>query len=115
MAQYRCLADIYLPGDRYAQASDILSDAVGAAVPIPVGWIPSLAVDPITPDAIQAFWNAGPKGQGDAEPNQWAFPHGWSRWSNVGYAPAAIYWQRVLGGFQLTGGGASLGVHPPVL
>jgi hypothetical protein len=100
-----------MPGSIYASAGDTISDGPGGI--LPANWSPPTgAVDPITSDAIQAYWNAGPKGQSDAEPNKWNSPWGWSRWQGITYKPPAVYWTRVPGGFQLTGAGASLGVHP---
>ena len=112
--QFRVLADLFvMPGSIYAQAGDIISDGPGGI--LPSNWQPPTgAVDPLDTPAINAYWAVGPKGQGDASPSQWDFPCGWSRWSNVAYSPPSIYWVRVPGGFQLTGAGASLGVHPPV-
>ena len=115
IATYRCIADTYLPGNIYASAGDLLSDAVGAAVPIPVGWQPPLSVDPIDAPAVNAFWAVGPRGQGDATPNQWDFPWGWFRWSNVGYAAAAHYWVPIGGGQFLLKGAENLGPKSPTI
>ena len=114
MSQYRVIADLFvMPGSIYAQAGDTISDGPGGI--LPANWSPPTgSVDPIDNAAINAYWAVGPRGSADASPNQWDFPFGWSRWSGIAYAPAAIYWKPVLGGFQLTGAGAALGVHPPV-
>jgi hypothetical protein len=112
MAQYRSLVDIYTPDGHYAEASQILSDQGGAnTIPIPTGWIPATgAVDPITPDAVQNYWQAGPAGANDAEPHRQQFIV--SKWSGRQYAPPAIYWTRHdASSFILTGAGASLGIY----
>jgi hypothetical protein len=75
---------------------------VTEGVQIPVGWIPTLAVDPQDSVAIQNYWNAGP--QDGAEPNRDFYP-----WVPL---PATTYWVPVAGTqgyWQLTGTGASLG------
>jgi hypothetical protein len=111
-AQYRCLADLYLPGCLYAQAEDIISDQPSpGTIPIPVGFIPPLAVDPLTQDAINSFWLAGPKGLNDGEPNRQTYIV--SRWSGKAYSPPVIYWTRYdATSFILTGAGKSLGPYP---
>jgi hypothetical protein len=112
LATYKVIADLFvMPGSIYASAGDTISDGPGGI--LPVGWQPPTgAVDPITSDAIQAYWNVGPRGQTDAEPNKWSSPWGWSRWANTTYSAPAIYWKPAPGGFILTGAGAVLGVHP---
>jgi hypothetical protein len=122
MAQYRALTDIFTPAPecRYAMAGQVLADdgTVGA-IPIPKGWSPPTnAVDPLSSDGIQAYWNVGPKGMSSAQPYQAQFTNG-SRWSDVFVAPAVVYWKPVDPtkpqlGFVLTGGGSSLGAKPPM-
>ena len=85
---------------------------------LPVGWSPPThAVDCLTPDAVQAYWNVGPKGQSDASVWQATFTNS-ARWSGVPVFAPAVYWVRARTetekGFVLTGAGAGLGVHPPV-
>ena len=60
MAQYRALQDIYTD-PFYIPAGVVFSDTPGDTVPqmAPQGWSPPAAVDPLTPDAALAFWNAG--------------------------------------------------------
>jgi hypothetical protein len=122
MAQYRCLTDIFTPAPdcRYAQAGQILADDGSAgAIPIPVGWSPpTSAVDPLSPDAVQAYWNVGPKGMSDAQPYQAQFTNG-SRWSDIFVAPASTFWipanvKQPWLGFKLSGLGGNYGVHPPM-
>lgn len=104
MATYRALEDIY-PGGNYAYipAGAIFSDPNS----IPVGWVPPGSVDPISTDAIQNFWNAGPQ----FEFRQWAMRL---------TTPPSIYWSLINPGtqtYQLTGAGASLGPRqliPPI-
>ena len=121
MARYRCLTDLFLPAPdcRYAMAGDILSDSGDAgAIPIPAGWSPPThAVDPQTSDAVQKYWQTGPKGLTDASVWQATFTNS-ARWSGVPVFAPAVYWVRAGitndKGFILTGAGAALGVHVPV-
>lgn len=102
LASYRLLADHYV-GGRYLEADSIVT----AGVDVPVGWIPSLSVDPLDGDAAQQFWNQMPGPLlGDSE---FAWPGG-SRRSNV-FKPAPVtYWKKIDNDtFILTGLGASLG------
>jgi len=113
LASYRVIANLFvMPGSIYAQAGDTISD--GPSWILPTNWLPPTgSVDPITSDAIAAYWNVGPIGQSDAEPNQWSFPFGWSRWSNVAYAPANHYWYAAGNGQFLLRGAEGLGPKSP--
>jgi hypothetical protein len=118
MARYQALCDLWLPGCQYAQAGDVLSDIPSAGtIPIPVGWIPSRACEPLDTLAAQAYWNAGPAGMADAQPNLPLFLNG-ARWTGRPVTPPSCYWVRAgtlnSAGFVLTGIGASLGVHPTI-
>lgn len=103
-AQYRLLADHYLPSGASVSAGTVITEGVD----VPMGWIPSPSVDPQNAQAIQAFWNAGPMGCLDAEKSR-------SQYSSIGnffvFLAPVIYWTRIPGTtlFQLTGAGASLG------
>lgn len=106
-ASYRLLTDHYLPGG-FVQAGTTVTEGDGN---IPVGWIPSLAVDPLNTLAIQNFWNQGPQGMDDAEITRDFYPLFWQRWTNQPVTAPAVYWKQTARGvFQLTGAGASLGV-----
>jgi hypothetical protein len=110
VAQYRVIADCYVLGG-YAFAGSVLDDSGGVnTIPIPVGWRPSAgAVDPISSDAINAYWNEGPRGMNDAEPNRWNYPWGWFRFTGVAYAPAVHYWRSIGGGQFVLNGAENLG------
>jgi hypothetical protein len=92
MATYRALNDILLSGNNgYISA--------GTTFVAPPDYTPSGDVDPITGDAIQAFWTAGPQFSGRQPFFRLA-------------APPVIYWtlfNALYQEYQLTAGGASLG------
>lgn len=70
---------------------------------IPVGWVPTFAVDPLNTVAVQNFWQAGPFV--DAEYSRDYYP-----WVPV--QKAVTRWVQIAGKpgyYQLTGLGASLG------
>jgi hypothetical protein len=102
MASYRLLAPHFV-GDRYFEADSIVVEGVD----LPLGWIPSLSVDPLDADAAQKFWNQVPGPM--LSDSEFAWPGG-SRWS-IGSKPApATYWKKIDNDtFQLTGIGTSLG------
>jgi hypothetical protein len=96
MAIYRAICDLYLPGGRYAEAGDILSDTDGT---VPVGWIPPLGVDPVDGDGLQRFWNAGPtRGSGSAEHGSLSVVFSGNRWSGKSVSPPNHYWRPVMQG-----------------
>jgi hypothetical protein len=75
------------------------SDAAGSAgVPIPVGWVPCLGVDPQDSAAQQAFFNAGPGSSGQAEHGALSTVFAGNRWSGIAVAPPAIYWKPAVQG-----------------
>jgi hypothetical protein len=101
MAQYRALHRI-TAGANWPMIDPgvTFSDTPGDSVPqmVPGGWIPPAACEPISADAIQNFWNAGPQ--------QLPGPLRVSR--------PAIYWTPYPAGggtrpMILTGAGAALG------
>src|SRR5215831_17801981 len=119
MATYRALTDLYLASGVYVQAGTTFSDS-GPGALIPTNWQPPTnAVDPIDPDAVQKYWQAGPAGCLDAEWRRALFTN-CSRWSDVPVAPPATQWlpanpQNPAAGFTLGGRfGGNLGVHPIV-
>jgi hypothetical protein len=109
--EFRALTDLYLSDGRVIQA--------GQTFTAPAGWVPASNVDPLTPDAVQAFWNAGPAGCMDAEWRRCLFTNG-QRWSDVPVAAPATQWlpadpTKPWLGFKLGGTlGGNLGVHPVV-
>jgi hypothetical protein len=98
--QYRLLVPHYLALIGYAEAGLIVTEGIE----IPVGWIPTLACEPLTTGAIQSYWDAGPRYAAGAEYSEDFYPF-------VPIQRPAVYWQPLgpLGYFQLTGAGASLG------
>ena len=105
MAQYRLLSPHYI-GTRYFEAGEVVSD-VGPSGLLPSGWEPTQACDPLDADAIQRFWDAGPKVQGAGQAflsqGLWGSP-----------VRALVYWE-VFDEHRwvLTGAGASLGPKVP--
>ena len=108
--QFRALTDLYLNDGTYVQA--------GTTFIAPTGWVPATnACDPLTPDAVQAYWNAGPAGMRNADPNSAISTNG-SRWSDLFVGPPATQWLPVDPtkphlGYSLSGTlGGNLGPHP---
>lgn len=62
-AQYKCIRQHWVgpfTGETtavYHNVGDILVEGVD----VPLGWVPTLAVDPLNSNAAGAFWNAGPR------------------------------------------------------
>lgn len=99
-AKYLLLVDHYL-ATGYTQAGTVVTEGVQ----IPVGWLPTLAVDPLNTSAVLAFWNNGPRGQQDAEKARDFFPF-------IPFTAPQVYWAAVPGQqgvYVLTGAGALLG------
>ena len=91
MSKYRLLADHYV-GDRLLEAGSIVS----TGVELPVGWVPSLAVDPIDGEGTQAFFDAGPTGAvGSAEHGALSTVFNGNRWTGVNVAAPNVYWEPV--------------------
>src|SRR5262245_23611469 len=110
MARYRALTDIFTPAPecRYVQAGDILSDIVPTppgCVPIPVGWIPPLGVEPLDAAAQTAFFNAGPTGMKGNDAMANTVMNG-NRWSDRPVAPPSVYWVLTTNGWTLSGTGS---------
>jgi hypothetical protein len=55
-AQYLLLRPHYLGSGWQPEGTTIVEGA-----DIPLNWVPTLAVDPLTTDAVTAFYNAGPR------------------------------------------------------
>jgi hypothetical protein len=112
MAVYRLLVDHYV-GTTYCEAGSVVSDS-GPGALLPAGWTPTTACDPIDVQAVQNFWNAGPRGQSDAEPSRGLGPW-WSagRWQGVPVKPPAYYWVRQGDGRFILRGAEHLGPHDP--
>jgi hypothetical protein len=87
--QYRCLQDCYLAG-AYYHAGDIIT----------LTGVPGPYLDPLTPDAVTAFYAAGPQPPGLVR----------QQWSGVPVNSPVTCWRQIPGGrfWQLTGLGADL-------
>jgi len=111
MATYRALTDLYLPSGVYVQA--------GSTFDISTTWVPATnAVDPVSPDAVERYWQAGPAGCADAEWRRALFTN-CARWSDVPVAAPSTQWLPVDPtkpwlGFVLSGGGGNYGPKPPM-
>jgi hypothetical protein len=103
VAKYRLLADHYV-GNNYLEAGAIVT----TGVELPIGWVPSLSVDPLDSDAVLAMFNGVP---GQLLPEVFAWPGG-SRFSNVDKPAPSTYWQKAGTDVSaLTGSGTSLGLR----
>jgi hypothetical protein len=96
---YRLLADHYLYG-QYYKPNHIITE--GREVPL--GWVPTLAVDPLDALAIAAFYAAGPRGvdYGDLS----TYTNMYKReFADIPVPPPHVFWQQVSGTktFQLVG------------
>jgi hypothetical protein len=108
MASYRLLQDHHIPPYGLLEAGTIVTDT-GPGAQIPIGWKPSFAVDPISNDAIQAFFNQGPPGKASA--CMFLGPYGiQGHWSTAFVAAPTVFWKPFGPGLWiLTGAGAALG------
>jgi hypothetical protein len=104
MARYRALTDLYMPSGVYVQA--------GTEFDAPLEWPPPThAVQPLDPDAIERYWQEGPR-LSDVEIWRQCFTN-CARWSDVPVRPATTWWVKVPKGYVLHGGGENRGVQPP--
>src|SRR5215469_6741946 len=55
-ASYRLLCPHYIGGVWYAQ-NTVVAEGAG----LPFGWVPTLAVDPLNSEAVDAYYAAGPR------------------------------------------------------
>jgi hypothetical protein len=69
LPSYLLLVDHYLTSG-YAVAGTTITEGID----VPIGWIPTLGVDPLNAPAIQAFWNAGPRALADSEASREFYP-----------------------------------------
>ena len=100
MSAYRFLRDHYI--DRIYLAGTTASTAdVGGT--LPTGWVPSAGVDPLDPDAVEAFFNAGVQLTGPVK----------QQWATQPVPPPVTYWVQSGGlgsnHWTLTGLGGNLG------
>lgn len=109
-ATYRLLVKHYL-GGVYYEAGTIVHEGVE----VPIGWVPTIATEPLNAAAIVSYWNAGPPGAVERSQDFYPFV---SQYISVfrrqtGPRPLpGVYWQQVPGTastYILTGDGASLG------
>jgi hypothetical protein len=82
VAQYMLRASHYLASG-YQPTGTIINEGVD----VPMGWIPSFAVDPLNTDAVNAYYANGPKDGGQYE--------ALSLYQGGGIAPIkpVTYWQ----------------------
>jgi hypothetical protein len=100
MSQYRFLQDAYVGQYFLAGTTAATADVAGGTLPI--GWTPSVCVDPLDTAAVNAYWAAGPQLLGLVR----------QQWSTIPVTPPVTYWRAVGGGqYQLGGLGAGL---PPL-
>jgi|SRR5215472_4060384 len=109
-AQYIVLQPHWINNIYYDVGQTIAETSNDGPGQVPVGWIPTLAVDPINSFAVTAFYNAGPRGISYEDLAQWAN----SQWANVSPSPvytAKTFWVKHGNQYSLTGLGAGL---PPI-
>jgi hypothetical protein len=104
MPRYRALTDLTLPSGVYIQAGTEFE--VGADYPPPTH-----ACDPLDPEALQLYWNQGPR-LSDVEPWRAVFTNS-ARWTGLPVPPATVWWIKEGSGYVLKGS-ESLGVRPPM-
>jgi hypothetical protein len=107
-ASYLLLVPHYLASG-YAPAGTVVTEGRE----IPIGWVPTAAVDPLNAEAIQAYFNAGPQSVSSAE---YSRDYYWSQrpWDELETRQPQVQWKAVPGhpgAYQLTGAGAALGVR----
>lgn len=102
-AQYFLLQPHYI-GSRFFPAWTTITEGIE----IPVGWVPTLAVDPLNVAAVNAFYAAGPRPSASLE---W----GYQNWQQTSpdkpfvVLPGVTHWKaNANGSYSLTGLGAAL-------
>jgi hypothetical protein len=96
MATYRLTQDHFLPGSVYAPAGSIVSDSgLAGSLPIPIGWPPNLACDPLDGPAQAAMFAAGCSSMGLAD--RTAMPSPNNKWVGQPVAPSVLYWTPTIG------------------
>lgn len=103
--RFRALTDLTLPSGEYIQAG---SEYETDATYLP----PTHACQPLDPDAIEAYWNVGPR-LSDVEIWRQCFTN-CSRWSDVPVKPATTWWVKTGDQYVLHGGGENRGPRPPM-
>jgi hypothetical protein len=105
-AQYRLLGPHYVNG-----ATLTTNSIVTEGVELPIGWQPTLAVDPLNGGAIIAFYSQGPRNIAYEDLNPYASSP-YAFYTVFGILAPATHWIKLSSNlFQLTGLGAGL---PPV-
>jgi hypothetical protein len=119
--QFRALTDLYLNDGRYISAGQVFDAPVNLDQ---TGWQyvinftpPVNAVDPVSPDAVQAYHDAGCAGCADAEWRRALFTNT-QRWSDIPVTAPSTQWVPVNPkkpglGFILSGAGSNLGPKLP--
>jgi hypothetical protein len=103
-AQYRLLLP-HILNNIYYDANSIISEIVD----VPIGWVPTLAVDPLNARAVQQFYNAGPRAGGTYEDLNMTDTIRTS--FNVLQSPVT-YWKQSGNFYTLTGLGVTFGYGP---
>jgi hypothetical protein len=102
--QWRLLSDHYVVSPSGTSVYHNAGDVITEGVDVPIGWPPTLASEPLNSEALQQYWNLGPIGMNDAEPQRDFY--------NVSFklTPPLVKWVRIAPNlYQLTGAGAILG------
>jgi hypothetical protein len=105
-AMYRLLTPHMLQpqgtrGFFYRERGEIITEFTD----VPIGWVPTLAVEPLNAIAVTAYYNAGPRALAYEDVAQWANS------LSTAFAPAikpVTFWVKIGNQYQLTGLGAGL-------
>jgi len=117
MAIYKAITNLFLPGNLYALAGDLINDTgVGAGWLVPSSYVPpAQAVDPQDSDALTKYFAAGPH-LDPTEIGRALYPWGQDngRWvgGNPGFTPST-YWYGIAPGLYALKGHEGLGSKLP--
>jgi hypothetical protein len=102
-AVYKLLLPHYVAGAYLDEGMTVTE-----GVQVPMGWVPTLAVDPLNNSAALAFFNAGPR-DGGQYPDLSLYQS--ENFARTMVTPPATYWVRAgVNGWSLTGLGIGLGL-----
>jgi len=112
---YRLLSDHWLADPTGQNVYHTAGDIINEGIDVPFGWPPTLASEPLNDQAIRSYWNIGPRGMFDAEPQRDFYVQPFN------LVPPVVKWARTAPGsplYVLTGAGAYLGARdardPPI-